>query len=157
MQNLIEGNVTKRQGNHYAPEPGKNLLLLIEDLNMPQKDQWGDQPCSEVLRNVLESGTLANLKKPGEVKFLDNSNFVASGCMRQKGTDFISERLRARCLVVIIPDPEVGSLIKTFEQIVFSRNRLFPAVAYETKDAFVHAYAGASTYLCKYTNKRIHA
>ena len=72
MQNLIEGNVTKRQGNHYAPEPGKNLLLLIEDLNMPQKDQWGDQPCSEVLRNVLESGTLANLKKPGEVKFLDN-------------------------------------------------------------------------------------
>ena len=143
FQNMIERNLSKRQGNRYGPLPGKSLLILVEDLNIPQKDNWGDEPCAELMRFLLETQSLASLQKPGEFKILNDTKYVASATCTQNGFDVLPERLRTRCLVFMIPEPDFDSQFGLFEQIILGRNRQFPAVAYETKDAFVNACAGA--------------
>lgn len=142
FQNMLERSIGKRQGNHYGPVPGKSLLVLIEDLNMPQKDPWGDEPCSEGMRFLLESTSLCSLQKPGDYKILEDMNFIATAHLAQKGGDLLSDRLRSRCLVAMLPEPDQESQMSIFETIVQGRNKMFPAVAYETKDMFVHAFAG---------------
>jgi len=116
---------------------------LVEDFNVPQKDQWGDEPCAEVLRYLLEAGSMLSLQKPGEHKVLEDTAFIATANSYRQGADFISERLRTRCIVAVMPDLDADSRMSIFELIVLGRNSLFPAVAYEAKDALVRAYAAA--------------
>lgn len=139
-QDMIERCVSKRQGVNFGPANGKSLLVLMEDLNLPHKDPWGDEPCAETLRYLLESGSMCSLQKPGEHKHFEDMAFLASANLRGSGTLCLPERLLSRCLVVYVPKPGFDEAVGIFEQIVQRRNNLFPAVAYELKDAFVHAF-----------------
>ena len=140
-QGMLEACLSKRQGNHYGPVLGKRIRFLIEDLNLPQKDLWGDEPCAEATRFILESGSVISLQKPGERKILHDVNFIATANVWQS-PEVVPERLRSRCLVVLLPEPNFEARMEMFEPIIQGRNKLFPAVPYEIKDAFSHAYAG---------------
>jgi len=41
VQLTIESNVSKRTGVIYGPDNGKELMVFIDDLNMPQVDRYG--------------------------------------------------------------------------------------------------------------------
>jgi hypothetical protein len=45
---MIQRTVRRRHGRRYAPPGGKRLSLLIDDVNAPSPDQFGDQPAAEV-------------------------------------------------------------------------------------------------------------
>jgi dynein heavy chain len=36
VQEIIEGNVEKRTKDTFAPPAGKNMVIFIDDMNMPQ-------------------------------------------------------------------------------------------------------------------------
>jgi dynein heavy chain len=139
---MVERFLVRRQGNHYGPQPGTSLLCLIEDLNMPLKDQWKDEPCSEVLRSLLESGFVYSLQKPGDFKTLDDIKFIATANMHQEVDDLVSDRLRSRCLVAAIPEPDLEYMKSIFHPILEGRNRTYSAVGYEIKDMIVRAFSG---------------
>ena len=139
---MIERCVIKRQGVTYGPANGKSLLVLVEDLNLPHKNPWGDEPCAETMRYLLESGSMCSLQKPGEHKIFEDVTFVASSNMRCSGTSCLPERLLSRCLVAFVPKPGFDEQTGIFEQILQRMNNLFPSIAYEIKDAFVHAFEG---------------
>lgn len=46
---MIESRLIKRSKNKMVPD-GKKMVLFIDDLNMPRKDQFGTQPALELLR-----------------------------------------------------------------------------------------------------------
>ena len=77
---------------------------MVEDFDVPQKDQWGDEPCAEVLRYLLEAGVMLSLQKLGEHKGLEDTAFIATANSYRQGADFIPERLRTRCIVAVMPD-----------------------------------------------------
>ena len=56
VQRNLEANVEKRTKDTYGPPPGKRLIVFIDDMNMPQVDEYGTQQPIALLKLLLEKG-----------------------------------------------------------------------------------------------------
>ena len=67
VQDEIEAKVSKRkrskQGLLYLPDGGReHEIIFIDDMNMPQKEEYGAQPPIELLRQWMDYGGWYELK-----------------------------------------------------------------------------------------------
>ncbi|XP_032239531.2 dynein axonemal heavy chain 6 isoform X3 [Nematostella vectensis] len=60
---FIESRLVKRGRDVLGPRPGKKLILFVDDLNMPQPDEYSSQPPLELLRQVMDAGGFYDAKK----------------------------------------------------------------------------------------------
>jgi len=56
VQTIIESNVDKRTGSIYGPPGNKQMVVFIDDLNMPRVDQYGTQQPIALLKFLVERG-----------------------------------------------------------------------------------------------------
>ena len=56
VQRLIDSKIsTRRRKGYFWPEGGKSeIVIFIDDLNMPQKEKYGAQPPIELVRQYLD-------------------------------------------------------------------------------------------------------
>ncbi|GFO48624.1 dynein heavy chain 6, axonemal-like [Plakobranchus ocellatus] len=57
-QEMIEGKLEKRRKNVIGAPKGRQVIFLIDDINMPKLDTYGSQPPIELLRQYLDFGGL---------------------------------------------------------------------------------------------------
>jgi dynein heavy chain, axonemal len=50
VQDYLYSNFEKRRKACYGPPLGKKYIVFIDDLNMPQKEEFGAQPPIELVR-----------------------------------------------------------------------------------------------------------
>lgn len=43
-----------KRGSRLGPPAGHQLVLFVDDMNLPDKEQWGSQPPLEMLRLLLD-------------------------------------------------------------------------------------------------------
>jgi len=49
----IESELDKRGGKSFGPPGGKKMTIFMDDLSMPEKNGWGDQPTLELVRQAI--------------------------------------------------------------------------------------------------------
>lgn len=54
-QLFVEGKLEKKRKNRYSAPHGKHVLLFVDDVNMPQMEEYGAQPPIELLRQYQVS------------------------------------------------------------------------------------------------------
>ncbi len=52
FQSVVEDVIEKRMGTTYGPKCNMRMCLFVDDLNMPEINEWGDQITNEIVRQV---------------------------------------------------------------------------------------------------------
>ena len=104
LYNALESCLEKRQGCNYGPSGGGSMIFVVDDISMPQRNEWGDQVTNELLRQLFELGGFYRLSKPiGEFKNVGHVSFVATSKI---GGDLgIPNRLSGIMRAIYIDEP----------------------------------------------------
>ena len=78
VQRNLEANVEKRTKDTYGPPMGKRLLVFMDDMNMPQVDEYGTQQPIALLKLLLERGGMYDRGKELIWKNFRDIGFVAA-------------------------------------------------------------------------------
>jgi dynein heavy chain len=104
VQEIIESNVEKRTKDVYVPQGGKKMIVFVDDLNMPAKDQYGSQPPLELLRQWIDYGFWYDREKQ-TTNYIKDMQFVCAMGPPGGGRSVISHRLLSRFNVINVTFP----------------------------------------------------
>jgi len=124
-QDLIDAKLDRRRKGVFGPPFGKLAVLMVDDLNMPNKETYGAQPPIEILRQMID----ANAYRPSggwyERKdvthpfrgIMDVVLFAAMG-PPGGGRTFITPRMLGHLYLVGFPNLDDENMTKIFQTIL---------------------------------------
>ncbi len=120
FQNSIEESLDKRGGNSFGPPNGQKLTVFIDDISMPEINEWGDQPTNEIVRQLIEFGNFAFLEKDkrGVMKKCDDLTFLGAMTHPGGGRNDIPDRLKSHFLIFNLVPPSIESINDIYGQIL---------------------------------------
>ncbi|KAF0700736.1 Aste57867_8791 [Aphanomyces stellatus] len=116
-QNIIDGKLDKRRRGVYGPPVGKDGIIFVDDLNMPQIETYGAQPPIELMRQFVDSGGWYDLKEMTWQKIIDTLVVAAMG-PPGGGRNTISPRFQRHFNVLCFSEFDDATLVRIFTTIV---------------------------------------
>jgi dynein heavy chain len=118
LQDIIESRLEKRQRNNFGPVGSrKSLILFIDDLNMPKKEEYGTQPPLELLRQWYDYGFWFDREKQSQKNIVD-MQMVASMGPPGGARSTITPCFQSRFNVVNFPFPADSQVKSIFRSII---------------------------------------
>jgi dynein heavy chain len=116
-QGIIDSQLDKRRKGVFGPPFGKRSLIFIDDLNMPQPEEYGAQPPIELMRQWMDHGGWYDLK---ELKFREivDVQFVAAMGPPGGGRNHVTPRYMRHYNQLWLTDCTSASLERIFSTIL---------------------------------------
>jgi dynein heavy chain, axonemal len=109
--------MTKVRKYYYGPPLGKSCVIFVDDLNMPNKQEYGAQPPIELLRQWMDYGGWYDLDGDREFRFTVNVTFCAA-MLPPMGVKTISNRYVRHYNVIYVEPYANESLQHIFQNIL---------------------------------------
>jgi dynein heavy chain len=120
IQLMIEAKMTTRLGKkgQYGPEDGKSkMVVFIDDVNMPQKEEYGAQPPIELLRMWADHGYWYDLQDR-EKRYLNYMQLVCTMGPPSTGKNMITRRFLRHFYILYTEPFDKKSLGTIFSSIL---------------------------------------
>jgi len=117
-QQTLETRLEKRQRANLGPVGGRErLIVFIDDLNMPRKDEYGSQPPIELMKQWIDNRFWYDRKKQTKKNIL-GMQILASMGPPGGARSVISKRFQSRMHVVNFTFPDWGTVNYIFKTML---------------------------------------
>jgi dynein heavy chain len=116
LRSALEEKLSQR-GKDLAPTNGKQLILFIDDVNMPRLDTYGSQPVNELVRQILDQGGYYDLKKY-VFRSIKGVSLITACAPPEGGRSALSQRLVRHFHCLSISEISEKSLEHIFGSII---------------------------------------
>eukprot|EP00930_Biecheleria_cincta_P008307 TRINITY_DN10972_c0_g1_i1.p1 TRINITY_DN10972_c0_g1~~TRINITY_DN10972_c0_g1_i1.p1 ORF type:complete len:3080 (-),score=708.03 TRINITY_DN10972_c0_g1_i1:231-8642(-) len=120
-QDVVDGKLDKRKKGTFGPPPGKKMLVFIDDLNMPFKEEYGAQPPIEILRQMFILSPFGYGwydRKGWEFRQLIDIHMLAAMCPPGGGKNDVTDRYSRHFNLVFVTPFDEESLARIFVTVV---------------------------------------
>ncbi|KAJ9530912.1 hypothetical protein QJQ45_028794, partial [Haematococcus lacustris] len=111
-QALIDAKMDKRRKGVYGPPLGKTAVIFVDDLNMPQPEQYGAQPPIELLRQFMDHGGWYN--RDNSFRTMKDIHFIAAMGLPGGGRSFVTSRFTRHFHQLCLTEPSEACLTYIF-------------------------------------------
>jgi dynein heavy chain, axonemal len=116
-QGIIDGKLDKRRKGIYGPPLGQKCIIFVDDLNLPEVEQYGAQPPIELLRQLVDCKGWYDLKEKKWISIVDTSLVAAMG-LAGGGRNQVTPRLLRHFNLISISEFDDQTLRHIFTTIV---------------------------------------
>ena len=117
MQDLLESKLDKIRKNLLGAGPGRQCVVMVDDINMPALEKYGAQPPIELVRQTLAQGGFYDLKKLF-FKRVQNTAFIAACGPPGGGRNTITPRLVRHFNLLWMPQMSGSAMQNIFGNIL---------------------------------------
>lgn len=139
VQASLESCIEKRIGRRYGPTGGKELVVFLDDVNMPQVDLYNTQQPIAFLLTLINHSIMYSRTKDLCEKFIENVSFVSAMCP-SGGRNPLDPRFVARFCVFAVTEPSRECQYDIFSKILSSRfshqDSMIDSITIATLDLF---------------------
>jgi len=130
-QNAVEAELDKRGGKNFGPPNGNKMTFFIDDMSMPEVNNWGDQPTLELVRQLIEYSGVCFLDKDkrGDFKNVEDVYYIGGMGHPGGGRNDIPNRLKRQFYTINLTPPSINSINDIYGQMLAGR---FPQRTTET-------------------------
>lgn len=146
LQQTIESYVEPRI-SAFGPPVNFKMIITIDDVNMPEVNEWEEQVTNELLRSLLEDGGVYGTEptKVADFKKIVDVQFVAAMNHPGSGRNDIPNRLKRHFVIYNVTLPSNKSIEDIYGQIA--------AAFFSTSRGFSQTVQQESTKLAKLTRE----
>ncbi len=123
FQAMVEAELDRRGGKSFGPPGNKHMTLFLDDMSMPARNSWGDQPTLELVRQLIGSDNMAFLDrdKRGEMKNVECMLYVGAMGTPAHGRGDIPARLKRLFVVFSLAQPSTVTIEAIYGRLLAGR------------------------------------
>ncbi|XP_064233928.1 dynein axonemal heavy chain 6 isoform X5 [Aotus nancymaae] len=137
-QEIIESKLERKRKNILGAPGNKQIIIFVDDLNMPRLDRYGSQPPIELLRQYQDFGGFYDRNKLFWKEIQDVT--IVSACAPPGGgRNPVTPRFIRHFSMLCLPVPSEHSLKQIFQAILNGFLSDFPPAVKQTASSIVEA------------------
>ena len=117
IQAEIENVIDKRSGRVFGPPPGKKMLYFLDDLNLPEIEEFGTQNALSMLRMIMDLKTFYDREDLSFRKEIVDAVYVAS-MNPTAGSFHVADRVQRHFAVLACDIPSEAESKSVYLQIL---------------------------------------